>query len=256
MTVPRQIAWHAHTVSTPHSTDVDDLSRLVADGPIVLPSLLQCDFGHLHREVERLQEAGARALHLDVMDGRFVPQLTYGPVVVEAVRRSASVPLDVHLMIEDPVAVVADYASAGADILTIHVEAVDDLQAALLAIREHGMLGFLSISPGTPAETLLPLLGGDDRELCDGVLVMSVEPGFGGQSFMPASLDKLRAVAAFRDGRERPLRLGIDGGISTKTVRLAADAGAELIVAGSAVLRSDDYARSIHELERLAREAA
>jgi ribulose-phosphate 3-epimerase len=262
---------HLHTVSRSTPIHVDDpspafrrqraggasvLDQMVASGPVVLPSLLQCDFGHLHREVERLQDAGARALHLDVMDGRFVPQLTYGPVVVEAVRRAARVPLDVHLMIEDPVAVVADYASAGADILTIHVEAVADPLGALQAIHEHGMLGFLSISPGTPVESLQPFLAGCHRDLCDGVLVMSVEPGYGGQAFMPASLDRLRAVAAFREGRERPLRLGIDGGISTNTVGPAADAGAELIVAGSAVLRSDDYARSIHELERIAREAA
>lgn len=234
----------------------ETITSLLAGGPAVLPSLLLCDFGHLHAEVEQLQADGARGLHLDVMDGRFVPQLTYGPVVVEAVCRAARVPVDAHLMIEDPLATLGAYIAAGVDMVTLHVEALADPRRALQVLRDAGVIGQLAISPGTPVAALEPLLTGSDRELCDGVLVMSVEPGFGGQAFLPQSLEKLAALSAFREHRSRPLRLGVDGGISATTVGPAAAAGAELIVAGSAVLRSDNYARALQELERNAREAA
>ncbi|MFN7812430.1 MAG: ribulose-phosphate 3-epimerase [Planctomycetia bacterium] len=145
---------------------------LDAPGPLVLPALLLCDFGHLAREVTRLEEAGARALHLDVMDGRFVPQLTYGSVVVEAVRRAARVPIEVHLMIEEPERTIADYARLGADVLTVHVESSADPRALLRAIAALGPRAHLAISPGTPVDRIEPLL-----DVCDGVLVMSVEPG-------------------------------------------------------------------------------
>jgi ribulose-phosphate 3-epimerase len=233
----------------------DLVTSMLADGPAVLPSLLLCDFGHLQDEVERLEAAGARGLHLDVMDGRFVPQLTYGPVVVEAVCRAARVPVEAHLMIEEPLATLDAYIAAGVEIVTLHVEAVDDPRRPLEQLRNAGVIGQLAISPGTPVAALEPLLMGSDRELCDGVLVMSVEPGFGGQAFQPQSLEKLAALALLREGRTRPLRLGIDGGISSATIGPAAAAGAELMVAGSSVLRTNDYAHAIHELERYAREA-
>ena len=217
----------------------------------MLPALLLCDFGHLAREIERLERAGAEALHLDVMDGRFVPQLTYGQVVVEAIRRAASVPLEVHLMIEQPELTAADYARLGADVVTVHVEAVADPIPTLAAIRALGSRAHLAISPGTPVEVIEPLL-----ESCDGVLVMSVEPGFGGQSFEPVALEKLSRLAAVRRERDLGFRLGVDGGISTETIGPVAAAGAELIVAGSAVIRSPDYARAITELESIARAAA
>ncbi len=217
----------------------------------MLPALLLCDFGHLAREVERLEQAGAAALHLDVMDGRFVPQLTYGQVVVEAVRRAASVPLEVHLMVEQPELTATDYARLGADVVTVHVEAVADPVSTLAAIRDLGSRAHLAISPGTPVDVLEPLL-----DSCDGVLVMSVEPGFGGQSFEPVALEKLARLATVRRERGLGFRLGVDGGISTKTIGPVAAAGAELIVAGSAVIRSADYARAITELESIARAAA
>ncbi len=231
---------------------LDQLSACVETrGPVVLPALLLCDFGHLAREVERLEEANAIGLHLDVMDGRFVPQLTYGVVVVEAVRRAAKVPLEVHLMIEEPERTIADYAAAGADILTVHLEGLSDPARTLEAISALGPKAHLAISPGTPVERLVPYL---DR--CDGVLVMSVEPGYGGQRFNPVALEKLTTLADLRRRSGGTFRLGVDGGISTETVGPVAAAGAELIVAGSAVIRARNYAHAISELEQLAREAA
>jgi len=218
---------------------------------VVLPALLLCDFGHLAREVERLEAAGAAALHLDIMDGRFVPQLTYGQVVVEAVRRSARVPIEVHLMIEEPERSLADYAKLGADIITVHVEGLADPRATLQAISALGPRAHLAISPGTPVERIEPCL-----DVCDGVLVMSVEPGYGGQRFDPVALDKLAHLAALRARRDGSFLLGVDGGIAADTVAAVAAAGAQLIVAGSAVIRSNDYGRAIGELESLARAAA
>ena len=219
-------------------------------GPVVLPALLLCDFGHLAAEVHRLEEAGALGLHLDVMDGRFVPQLTYGPVVVEAVRKAATVPLEVHMMVEEPERSAPDYVRLGADIVTVHLEALADPRPTLDAIRSLGARAHLAISPRTPVERAEPFL-----DACDGVLVMSVEPGFGGQSFEPVALDKLSYLAALRREQGGRFRLCVDGGISTATVGPVAAAGAELIVAGSAVINSQDYARAIRDLEALARGA-
>lgn len=239
-------------VTPPAGNALDPLAtRLATGGPVILPALLLCDFGHLAREVERLEEAGAAALHLDVMDGRFVPQLTYGMVVVEAVRRAARVPLEVHLMVEQPERTVADYARAGADIVTVHVEGLADPRGTLEAIAALGSKAHIAVSPGTPVERVEPFL-----DQCDGVLVMSVEPGYGGQRFNPVALDKLAALAALRRHRGGGFRLCVDGGISTETVGPVAAAGAELIVAGSAVIRSANYARAIGELEQLARASA
>lgn len=230
----------------------DRLSATIdAHGPVVLPALLLCDFGHLAREVERLEAAGAKALHLDVMDGRFVPQLTYGPIVVEAVRRAAKVPIETHLMIEEPEAAIETYAKLGSDIVTVHIEALDDPRAALETIAALGSRAHLAISPNTPVETLEPWLGA-----CDGVLVMGVEPGYGGQKFIPAALDKLAWLAAARSRLNASFRLGLDGGIASDTIGPVAAAGGELIVAGSAVMRSPDYGRAIADLEALARRAA
>jgi len=238
-------------VNPPAGQAFDQLSAtLEARGPVVLPALLLCDFGYLAREVERLETAGAAGLHLDVMDGRFVPQLTYGMVVVEAVRRAAKGPVEVHLMVERPESFIEDYAKAGADILTVHLEGLTDPRRTLETISSLGPRAHLAISPGTPVEQVAPYL-----DACDGVLVMSVEPGFGGQRFNPVALEKLSRLAALRTDMGGVFRLAVDGGISTETVGPVAAAGAELIVAGSAVIRSRDYARAIAELEHLARSA-
>ena len=228
---------------------VSAVSTLLSDGPIVLPALLLCDFGHLADEVARLEAAGAKAIHLDVMDGQFVPQLTYGMVVVEAVRRAATVPIEVHLMIAGPDLTAADYARAGGDIVTVHIEGVANPEATLAAITAAGSQAHLAISPDTPVARLEPFLAA-----AAGVLVMGVEPGFGGQTFQPSSLDKLNQLRQLRAERGLALQLGIDGGIAVGTIAAAARAGAELIVAGSAVIRSGDYAAAIRELQQIARE--
>ena len=239
-------------MTSPAGQAFDQVSAtLEAHGPVVLPALLLCDFGHLAREVERLEAAGAAALHLDVMDGRFVPQLTYGQVVVEAVRRAAKVPIEVHLMVEEPERSLADYAKLGADIVTIHIEGLTEPRRALETIASLGARAHLALNPETPVARIEPFL-----DACDGVLVMSVEPGYGGQRFNPVALEKLSHLAALREQRGGAFRIGVDGGISTETVGPAAAAGAELIVAGSAVIRSNDYSRAIAELESIARSSA
>ena len=187
---PMRVKSAAGNRPTGHATDALAV-RVERCGPVVLPALLLCDFGHLAAEVSRLEEAGAAAIHLDIMDGVFVPQLTYGQVVVEAVRRAAKVPIEVHLMVADPDRWLADYARIGADILTVHVEALPDAAKTLDAIRHLGPRAHLAISPKTPVERAIALL-----DHCDGVLVMSVEPGFGGQSFDPAALAKLPILIA------------------------------------------------------------
>jgi ribulose-phosphate 3-epimerase len=246
---------HGHPqtlVNSPAGNALDELTATVENrGPVVLPALLLCDFGHLAREVERLEDAGALALHLDIMDGRFVPQLTYGLVVVEAVRRAAHVPLEVHLMVEEPERTIAEYAKAGADIVTVHIEGLSDPRRALETIRALGPRAHLAISPETPVDRIEPFL-----DACDGVLVMSVEPGYGGQPFNPVALDKLARLKAVRGQRNAAYRLGVDGGISAETAGRVAAAGAELLVAGSAVIRSTNYAQAIAELETRARAAA
>lgn len=248
---PGSASQGGHAGHASHAAHARMSSILEKDGPVVMPALLLCDFGHLADEVHRLEAAGAQALHLDVMDGRFVPQLTYGPVVVEAVRKAARVPIEVHMMVEQPDLSAAAYIKLGADIVTVHLEALPDPRPTLNAIRSLGAKAHLAINPGTPVAAAEPFL-----DACDGVLVMSVEPGFGGQSFEPVALDKLAQLAAIRRDRGGHYCLCVDGGISTTTIGPAAAAGAQLIVAGSAVIRSPDYARAITELEALARAAA
>lgn len=238
--------------SSPTTTPPDRASFAErAAPPIVIPALLLCDFGHLAREVASLQDAGARQLHLDVMDGRFVPQLTYGPVVIKAVRQAARVPIDVHLMIEHPERTLREYLELHPDVVTVHIEALRDARRTLDAIRACGAAAHLAVSPGTPIDSLQPHL-----HSCDGVLVMAVEPGFGGQSFLPATIGRLQALREMRHAGGYSFAIGVDGGIASGTIAAAAAAGAERFVAGSAVIRSGDYTAAIQRLEKLAREAA
>ena len=231
-----------------HSSIPPRTAPLVADTPVILPALLLCDFGHLADEIKKLEEAGAKALHLDVMDGQFVPQLTYGKVVVEAVRRAATVPFEVHMMVENQDDSAIDYAETGADIVTVHIEGLTRPKETLATISNTGCRAHLAISPNTPVSAVEPFLS-----QCAGVLVMSVEPGFGGQAFQPSALDKIRLLKELRTSQGRNFYIGIDGGISTKTIASVSQAGADLIVAGSAVLQQENYASALQELEYLSR---
>ena len=216
-------------------------SRLRASAPLVLPSILACDFGHLEREIELVEQAGAKALHLDVMDGHFVPNLSFGIPVVEAARRATNLPLDVHLMIDKPEQFIEPFREAGADGLTIHVEAVADPRPVLEKIRSLGAWAGLALNPPTPLSAIEPSL-----PLCDLILVMSVMPGFGGQPFDDRALGKLRTLAA-RNGLDAFLE--VDGGIASDTIGPCAEAGADLFVTGTAVFRASDYGTAMRQLQ-------
>jgi len=220
------------------------LQKLRSSTPLIAPSMLKCDFGNLHREVELLESAGAKVLHLDIMDGHFVPNLSYGPMVIERLRSLTDLPFDAHLMISEPARYLDDYLKAGCDCLTVHVEAVPDPVPLLRRIRESGALAGLALNPGTPVEAVEPAL-----PLCDLVLVMSVEPGFGGQTFIPSALDKLRRLGGMMGSEAL---LSIDGGIGPSTIRSAAEAGAHVFVAGSAIFDADDYRSAVEELTGIA----
>lgn len=213
--------------------------------PLVAPSMLKCDFGNLHREVELLEAAGAQVLHLDVMDGHFVPNLSYGPMVIERLRSLTDLTFDAHLMISEPARYLDEYLAAGCDWITFHAEAVEDPRPLLQRIRDAGRLAGLAFNPGTPVAEI-------ERALpeCDLVLVMSVEPGFGGQAFNPIALEKVRQVRE-RTGGETIL--AIDGGIGPSTIADAANAGVNVFVVGSAIFDAPDYGAAIADLSARAR---
>ncbi len=221
------------------------LSTLRDTAPVILPSLLQCDFGNLQREVGLLEDAGVRALHLDVMDGRFVPNLTYGMPIVAALRRLTDLPLDVHLMIEEPEPYIPQFYDAGADVITFHVEAVSDPQPVLNQIHALGAAAGLALNPATPVSAVEPFL--DD---CDLVLVMSVNAGFGGQSFQPIALEKLQYL---RQHAPPSTLLEVDGGVNAQTIADCSHAGAQLMVVGSAIFGHNSYASAVNLLTRTAR---
>jgi ribulose-phosphate 3-epimerase len=221
------------------------LVSLRAATPLVVPSLLSCDFAELREEIRRVEQAGARLLHVDIMDGHFVPNLSIGLPVVEAIRRSTRLPLDVHLMISEPDRYLQRFREAGADLLTIHIEATSDPAPLLREIRRLGAGAGISLNPPTPVDAITGYL-----DLCDLVLVMGVMPGFGGQAFEPVALDKLsRLRALLRPGA----LLSVDGGVNADTVGPCAEAGADLLVTGSALFSQDNYGRFIDEMTRLAR---
>ena len=210
----------------------------------VAPSLLSADFARLGEEIAEVERAGADLLHLDVMDGRFVPNLTFGPLVVEAVNRMTDMPLDVHLMILEPLKLAPDFARAGADLLVVHHEAVDDLPQALAELKKLGVRAGFSLNPETPLAEVEPFL-----PLADQVLVMSVNPGFGGQKFLPESLDKLRRLKDLKDSGAISTEIAVDGGINRETAWAAARAGAEVLVAGAAIFKSPDRGEMIRFLK-------
>ena len=214
---------------------------------MIAPSILSADFSRLGDEVRAVEAAGAEVIHVDVMDGHFVPNITIGPLVVEAVRRVTDLPVDVHLMISDPDRYLKDFADAGADWITVHVEACIHLHRTLTYIRDLGKKAGAVLNPATSLSTLEYVL-----EELDLVMLMSVNPGFGGQSFIESTLDKTRTLRAMLDKVNPGAGIEIDGGISPGTIARVAEAGANIFVAGSAVYGRDDYAAVIKEMKELA----
>jgi ribulose-phosphate 3-epimerase len=210
----------------------------------IAPSVLSADLGHLPEQIERAAAGGADWLHVDVMDGHFVPNLTFGAPVVRALRRLTNLPLDVHLMVERPERYLGEFADAGANVFTFHPEATVHVQRHLATIRQLGMLAGLALNPSTPVALLEEVI--DDIDL---VLIMSVNPGYGGQSYIRQSTDKIRRTRALIDRRGSPAVLEVDGGITTETIAEAWGAGADTFVAGTAVFGAADPAHAVRELK-------
>ncbi len=214
------------------------------------PSILSADFARLGEQARLAVEGGATLLHLDVMDGHFVPNLTIGPPVVASLRKVAEVPFDVHLMIENPDQYIPAFIDAGADWISVHQEACVHLHRTLNLIHERGALAGIAINPATPIHTLDEVLG-----LVDFVLVMSVNPGCGGQKFIPESVDKIRRLARMREAHSADFRIEVDGGIALDTVAAVVSAGAEVLVAGNAVFGKGDPKSNTQHLLKVAAEA-
>ncbi len=214
---------------------------------MIAPSILSADFSRLGDEIRAVQAAGAEVIHVDVMDGHFVPNITIGPLVVKAVRRVTDLPVDVHLMITEPDRYLKDFADAGADWITVHVEACIHLHRTLNYIRDLGKKAGAVLNPATSLSTLDYVL-----EELDLVMLMSVNPGFGGQSFIESTLEKISRLRAMLDKVNPGAGIEIDGGISPKTIGRVAEAGANIFVAGSAIYGRDDYGTVIREMKELA----
>jgi len=209
----------------------------------IAPSILSADFSILADEVASLEKAGADYIHVDIMDGHFVPNITFGPGVVKALKRKTSVPLDVHLMIENPDQYIDAFVEAGADILTVHVEAATHLQRTLSTIRKKGVKAGISLNPATPVQHLDYVL--DDIDL---ILIMTVNPGFGGQKFIPSMIRKIQQVRDLVEGMKHAIEIEVDGGITPDNVDAVIAAGANVIVAGSAVFHASDRRKVIQDL--------
>lgn len=220
------------------------LALLRNQSPLIAPSMLKCDFGNLHREVQMLESAGASLLHLDVMDGHFVPNLSYGPMVIERLRCLSDVVFDAHLMISDPARYLDAYISSGCEAITFHIEAVPDPVSLLTEIRQRGCVAGLAINPETPFAAVESHLGS-----CDLLLVMSVRPGFGGQKFIPDVISKIRSARALAGP---DLILSVDGGIGKSTISACSEAGCDLFVAGSSIFDEPCYSAAMAELRQLA----
>ena len=211
---------------------------------MIAPSLLSCDFASIGTEVERVDKAGADLIHLDVMDGHFVPNLTIGPAIIKAVRPFTKLPFDVHLMISDPLSYIDAFADAGADIITFHIEADSDTDKTIEKIKSRNVLPGVVIKPGTPAEAVFPYL---DKVYM--VLVMTVEPGFGGQSFMEDMMPKVSAIKSEIKKRGLEVLVEVDGGITVQTAPIASKAGADVSVSGTGVFKAADPAQAIKEMK-------
>lgn len=210
----------------------------------ISPSILSADFSRLAEELSAIEKAGADYVHVDVMDGHFVPNITIGPVVVEAIKKATALPLDVHLMIEEPEKYVMDFARSGSSIITVHVEATKHLHKVIQMIKDAGVRAGVSLNPATPVNTLEDII--DDVDL---VLVMSVNPGFSGQGFIQSSLKKIHAVRSMISLHGLSVELEVDGGIKVDNIKEAARAGADVFVSGSGVFGSKDYKRTIEAMK-------
>lgn len=214
---------------------------------LIAPSILSADFAALGASIDAVQRGGADLIHVDVMDGHFVPNITIGPVVAKAVKRVAKVPLDVHLMISDPDRYAEAFAEAGASMISVHVEVLPHLHRSIAFLKSLGVKAGVVLNPSTPVVALEDVAGDVDF-----VLVMSVNPGFGGQTFIPRSVHKVRAVRALLDQAGNPARIEIDGGIDLSNIALVAQAGVEIVVAGSAIFGTPDPAAATAALKRAA----
>lgn len=209
----------------------------------VAPSILSADFSKLANEIKEVEKAGADLIHIDVMDGHFVPNITIGPLIVKAVRKSTKLPLDVHLMIENPDNFIQAFADAGADIITVHVETCKDLQRTVQLIRSYKVSPGVVLNPSTPLSDLDYIL--DDVDM---ILLMSVNPGFGGQSFIPSVLQKIKQLKDMIQNKNNHIDIEIDGGVKPDNAKDIREAGVDILVAGSAVFHSSDYKESISKI--------
>jgi ribulose-phosphate 3-epimerase len=206
----------------------------------IAPSILSADFARLGEEITAVEKAGADYIHIDVMDGHFVPNITIGPLIVEAVRPVTKLPLDVHLMIENPDQYIEAFAKAGADYITVHVEACKHLHRTIHYIKSFGIKAGVVLNPATPVDSIQHVLADIDM-----VLLMSVNPGFGGQKFIPEVLPKIRKVKEMADLKGKEIEIEIDGGVNSETAKLCIEAGANVLVAGSAIYNQEDYEAAI-----------
>ncbi|GJL65508.1 MAG: ribulose-phosphate 3-epimerase [Nitrospirales bacterium] len=211
--------------------------------PLIAPSILSADFGRLAEAVSQVEAAGADWIHIDVMDGHFVPNLTVGPPIVEAVRKVTTLPLDVHLMMTNPDAFIGEFADAGADFLTVHVEACPHLHRTLQSIKEHNVKAGVTLNPATSVSTLEEVIHEVDL-----ILVMSVSPGFGGQTFIPSCLEKISRIRQSLNAGTRPGLLEVDGGINLQNAGSIIKAGADVLVSGSAIFGSENFSTTIQQM--------
>ena len=212
----------------------------------IAPSILSADFSKLGEEISDVEKGGAELIHVDVMDGHFVPNITIGPLIVESIRPITKLPLDVHLMIENPDQYIESFAKAGADYITVHVEACRHLHRTIQLIKSFGVKAGVVLNPATPVQLIEPII-----EELDIVLLMSVNPGFGGQKFIPSVLNKIKQVRDLAKQKGVQLEIEVDGGVNEQTARLCVEAGATILVAGSAVYNQEDRGKAISIIKRI-----